>query len=173
MRSRLAPARCSTLRASALVLVLVGCGTSERGQPTDEDRAAALTGLWTASFVTTRPFLGHDSGGAVSGHLVLMPTSRLDDGGGMPRPTHYGAFDVDYRPLGFQLMPAGDVPTLRAALTLHDSVLLSFGSDPAHTLVVRGQVSGDSIHAVWEYSSRAGGAAGSAELRRVADAAER
>jgi hypothetical protein len=157
------------LAAGLTALALVGCDPGERRPPERETGAAVLTGMWDATFAATRPFLGHDSGAVVSGRLVLMPTRALGTDRRMPAPTHFGAYEVDYRPLGFQLSAAGDVPTLRAALRPGDSVVMAFdASDPAHQLVLHGIVSGDTIRGRWEYVSRAGGAGGDVVLHRDA-----
>jgi hypothetical protein len=156
------------LAAGLAALALGGCDAAER-RPARETGAAVLTGMWDAAFEVTRPFLGHDSGATVAGRLVLMPTQALGANRHMPAPTHYGAYEVDYRPLGFRLSAAGDVPTLRAALLPGDSVILAFeASDPTHELVLHGRVSGDTIRGTWEYLSRAGGAGGDVVLHRDA-----
>lgn len=160
--------RRAALAAGLTALALVGCDAG-RLPPAAEGGAAVLAGMWEADFAATRPFLGHDSGATVSGRLVLMPARAPGADRHVPAPTHYGAYEVDYRPLGFRLSAAGEVPTVRAALTSGDSVVMAFeASDPTHELVLHGMIAGDTIRGTWEYLSRAGGAGGDVVLHRDA-----
>jgi hypothetical protein len=137
--------------------------------PPDEERAAALTGVWHAEFRVTAPLIGRKAGGTVAGMLVLMPNRYLSSAGsGIPVPTHYGAYGADFRPFGFDPRPRDRVPTVRAALTPNDSVVMVLGSvSQDEGFVLRGRLEDGVVRGTWRNDMHIAGAAGEVVLRRA------
>jgi hypothetical protein len=158
-----------TLGAVALGASLMACGPRRGVLSRDEHRAAALVGAWDAEFRVTTPLVGRQVGEAVSGMLVLIPNSHLGPAAnGMLVPTHYGAYEVDFRAFGFDPRPSGEVPTVMAALMAEDSVLIVLGPTSSHgQFVVSGRLEDGSVRGTWRYDLRIGAAAGEVILRRT------
>jgi hypothetical protein len=159
----------TALGALALAASLAACGPRRGVLPPDEERAAALTGVWQAEFRVTAPLIGRKAGGTVAGTLVLMPNRYLSSAGsGIPVPTHYGAYDADFRPFGFDPRPRDRVPTVSAALTENDSVLMSLESgSPNVRFILRGRLEAGVVRGTWRNDMHIAGAAGEFVLRRA------
>lgn len=161
----------TALGALALAASLAACGPRRGVLPPDEDRAAELTGIWHAEFRVTTPLAGREAGKVVAGTLVLMPNGYLGSrGAGTPVPTHYGAYGADFRPFGFDTRSRGRVPTVSAALSSDDSVVMSLesgGGAQDGSFVFRGRLEAGVVRGTWRNDMHIAGAAGELVLRRA------
>jgi hypothetical protein len=158
----------SQLIRACCALLLLACGGSSGGDGSTVITAAAdrLVGSWDATFVLADEFRGRSPVARnVHGTLVFVRirsgTPSFPD---MAAPLHYGLYDLDFSPYGFDSRNAGTVPTAIARafptqVPEVDSVLIVLDPEQRGVIVLmRGQLRGDRADGVWtaESSARAG-----------------
>ena len=149
-------------------LLILGCGGLNGGDGGTVVTAAAhrLVGSWDATFFLADEFRGQaPAAREVRGTLVFVRirsgTPSFPD---MAVPLHYGLYDLDFSPYGFDSRNAGTVPTAIARafptqVPEVDSVLIVLDPEQRGVIVLmRGQLRGDRADGVWtaESSARAG-----------------
>lgn len=139
------------MRAAALLVLLVGCGSADARDGAWEQHAAKLSGEWIVRFTYARDHA------AVAGTMDLMPNHTIDRS--YPRigvPTNYGTYAIGFRDLGGP--PSGNrVPAVVAGFVSDDSVHLSFETDrETFTMQMHGALSGDSLRGTWIASQSRG-----------------
>jgi len=173
--------------ATALAAGLLGCHADDgaRARALEEPLARRLVGTWEARFRADPPDSGRVGRVGRGGSEARGTIGLVEDRAGTSYPDlgsalHAGAYDIDFRPLGFDSRVPGEPPTA-AATTLGaavggrspDSVLVvlsprASGRGGTRAVVLRGRLVGDSIAGRW----RTGGvppfgARGSFVLRRL------
>jgi hypothetical protein len=160
------------------VFVFVGCSRTDdtrRERAMDAPTARLLVGTWDATFTLDRPLtVTSDSTRPppVVGVLAFVeahhaaPEIPLLAGS-----THDVAYDVDFRPFGFDLRDRGASPVAVARTSEKDSVAMLFGNgESLFSLRVQGAFIGDSASGVWTAESPRAGAGGRFSMHRRRDA---
>ena len=158
-------------RRSRLALVatmLIAC--NDYGGADREARAVdtrQLVGTWDAHFYLERPLVvGSDSESTkqpVRGELAFLANRSVGQVYPMMEsPSANGAFDVDFRPFGFDVRSGGETPVATAGWLGTDSLEIILGNpDSDITVRMRGKIAGDSIAGTWRVLlSRTGGGGG-------------
>jgi hypothetical protein len=156
-------------------LAMAACAACA-GHPVAEGHSAAarsLTGTWEARFTAdAAPVIARERRvRPVSAEVVLLENRWLGSVAGLSaEPTHYGTFDADFGPLGFDPRAEGQVPSIAAVVMGRDSVeLVLQPASGAAPLTAAGHVAGDSVVGRWWHSGGRGvGIAGSFRMRRHA-----
>ena len=153
--------------------VAVGCsgGGSHDGPTVDEQTARRLVGAWDATFLLDRPLtVPTDS---VRPLPVVGVLAFVEDRSGqrdLPRlagTTHSVAYDLDFRPFGFDLRDRGMPPVSAARTSVRDSVDIVFGAgDSFFSLRAQGAFTGDSLAGTWSVESPRAGAGGRFSMHR-------
>ena len=158
----------SQLIRACCALVIIGCGGLSGGDESTVVTSAAhhLVGSWDATFLLTDEFRSRSPiARDVHGTLVFV---RIRSGApsfpDMAAPLHYGLYDLDFSPYGFDSRNAGTVPSAIARafptqIPEVDSVLIVLDPEQRGVIVLmRGQLRGDRADGVWtaESSARAG-----------------
>jgi hypothetical protein len=163
---------------AAVIAAAVGCDDGHGAWATvDSPEARRLDGSWAIELRVDR--LGFEPVNqrargvrVVRGEVALVANHWLSGGSDLPRPTHYGTYDIDFRMLGFDPRHGGELPRVAARARGRDSVDIALEPDDPHESVqLRGAWRGDSIVGAWSLEPvRAGGdAAGVFTMaRRVA-----
>lgn len=160
-----------TFRNLGIVVVaaaVIAC--NERSGLASEARAAdtrRLVGTWDAHFYLDRPLvIGSDSETTkqqVQGELAFLANRSVSQAYPMmAAPAANGAFDVDFRPFGFDARSDDEAPVAAAGWISSDSLEIILG-DPHNDITVRmrGRVELDSIAGTWRVLvSRTGGGGG-------------
>lgn len=166
------------LKGPAVALFVVGvvsCGDHPAAGPgVDSPAARRLDGGWTIALQAER--VRFESVAAresdkrvVRGEIALVPNHWLDGGDDLPRPTHYGTYDIDFRVFGFDPRPRGELPRVAARVGAGDSVdLVLEPDDPHESVQLHGAWKGDSIVGSWALEpARVGGdASGTFKIAR-------
>ena len=153
--------------AVVLAAALVACRGADaaRAHTLDEPAARRLVGTWDARFRSDRPDSAAGLGGArateTRGTIALVEDRAGTAYPDVPLALHAGAYDVDFRPLGFDPHVADEPPTA-VATTLGaaaggrtpDSVLVVLspqggGRGVTRAVVLRGRLAGDSVVGHW------------------------
>lgn len=147
----------------ALLASGAGCDRpSDRPGAAQRTLVARTSDIWDARFVLERTPHGRasaspDAAPEVRGTLSLLGQTGIREHRLRHAPTHAGAYDIDFAPLGLSVSPTG-VATLVAAAFAPDSLLALLPADATGgALVLRGVVAADSIHGTWSIESRAAG----------------
>jgi len=148
--------------------VVIAC--NERSGLASEARTAdtrRLVGTWDARFYLERPLVvGSDSVATkqpVQGELAFLTNRSVSQAYPMlESPSANGAFDVDFRPFGFDARSDDEAPVAAASWLSPDSLEIMLG-DPHSDITVRmrGEIMTDSIVGSWRVLlSRTGGGGG-------------
>ena len=158
-----------------LAFVFVGCSRTDdarRERALDAPTARLLAGMWDATFTLDRPLtVTSDSTRprSVTGALAFVEARHVAPV--IPQlsgATHDVAYDVDFRPFGFDLRDRGAALPAVARTGERDSLVIWFGADASlFSLRVQGAFVGDSVSGVWTAETpRAGGAGGRFSMHR-------
>lgn len=163
------------LLVTGMIAMLAGCDDGYGASATvDSPEARRLDGSWTIELRVDR--LGLEPVGArapdvraVRGEIALVPNHWLVGGEDLPRPTHFGSYDIDFDAVGFDPRHRGDPPRVAARTRGRDSVDIVLEPDDPHESVrLHGAWRNDSLVGRWELEPvRTGGdAAGSFVMSR-------
>ena len=156
------------------LVMFTGCtsGNDARRTPAlDEATARRLVGAWDATFSLDRSMtVTGDSARptSIAGVLAFVEERR----GQLAVPqlrdaTHEVAYDVDFRPFGFDLRDRGTSPVAVARTSGKDSVAIVFGAgESLFHLRVQGVFVGDSVTGLWSAESPRAGAGGRFSMHR-------
>ena len=159
----------------SLAFVFVGCSKtddSRRERALDAPTARLLVGTWDATFTLDRPLkVTSDSTRprSVTGALAFVEARHVaPEIPQLSGATHDVAYDVDFRPFGFDLRDRGAAPPAAARTGERDSVAILFGTgESLFSLRVQGAFVGDSVSGVWTAETpRSGGAGGRFSMHR-------
>jgi len=165
------------LSIALLAATIAGCDDGHgAGVAADTPDARRLDGAWTIELRVDRLRLEPMTGAAgtnrsVRGEIALVANHWLAGGDDLPRPTHYGTYDIDFSTLGFDPRHSGQLPRAAALMRDGDSLeLVLEPDDPRESVHLQGVWRGDSIAGRWSLEPvRAGGdAAGSYTMIRRA-----
>ena len=157
-----------TARAITCAVLLIACDADDsvRKRALDETPARQLVGAWDAQFVVERSpgrqvARADGPGTAVRGIITLVEDRKGTVYPDLGVALHSGAYDIDFRPLGFDPHVSGEPPTV-AATTLGvatgghwpDSVVVMIspqlaGRGTIRGVVLRGRLAGDSVTGRW------------------------
>ena len=167
------------LLVAGTIVMLAGCDDGYGASATvDSPEARRLDGSWTIELRVNRlgfePVNGRGRGvHMVRGEIGLVANHWLRGSEDLPRPTHYGTYDIDFKALDFDPRHGGELPRVAARTRGRDSVdLVLEPADPHESVQLHGAWRGDSIVGQWSLEPvRAGGdAAGSFTMsRRIPD----
>jgi hypothetical protein len=165
---------------AAMIAMLASCGNSHDSvaiADASADSAAVrpIDGAWTIELRAARlgfETLHADARGArlVRGELAFVRNHWIRGGEDLPRPTHYGSYDIDFTRLGFDPRHRGELPRVAARTRGRDSVdIVLEPDDPHESVQLHGAWRGASIVGSWSLEPvRAGGdAAGSFTMSRT------
>jgi hypothetical protein len=167
--SRLVAAICS------LVVVFIGCSKTDdsgRERALNAPTARLLTGIWDATFTLDRPLIVTSDSTrprTISGAVAFVEARHVaPEIPQLSGATHDVAYDVDFRPFGFDLRDRGATPPAVARTSERDSVAILFGNgESLFSLHVQGAFVGDSVSGVWTAeASRSGEAGGRFSMHR-------
>ena len=159
----------------SLVVVFAGCSRTDdtrRERALDAPTARLLVGTWDATFTLDRPLtVTSDSTRPlpVTGVLAFVEARHVaPESPQLSGSTHDVAYDVDFRPFGFDLRDRGASPVAVARTSERDSVAILFGAgESLFSLRVQGAFIGDSVSGVWTAESpRSAGAGGRFSMHR-------
>jgi hypothetical protein len=157
------------------VFVFVGCSRTDdtrRERALEAPTARLLVGTWDATFTLDRPLTVRSDSTrpvAVTGVLAFVEAHHVaPEIPQLSGSTHDVAYDVDFRPFGFDLGGRGAAPIAVARTSERDSVAILFGADESlFSLRVQGAFIGDSVSGVWTAESpRSAGAGGRFSMHR-------
>ena len=155
---------------TALIAGLLACRQRDdaRERALEEPPARRLVGAWDARFRADQPPDSERAGGRggrsgeAQGTIALVEDGQATSCPDLPLALHAGTYDVDFRPLGFEVRDPGEPPTAAATTrtTLDgarsdDSVIVvlapqSSGRAGTRAVVLRGRFDGDSIIGRWQ-----------------------
>jgi hypothetical protein len=151
---------------AALMLMACNDRNAEERDATTFD-ARRLVGTWDARFYLDRPLIvGSDSESTkqdVQGELAFLANRSVSQAYPMMEsPSANGAFDVDFRPFGFDARSDDETPVAAAGWISADSLEIMLGNPNSDiTVRMRGKVAADSIAGTWRVLvSRTGGGGG-------------
>lgn len=150
---------------AAVIAVLASCDDGYGASTAaDSPEARRLDGAWTIELRVDR--LGFEAVNArgrgartVRGEIALVTNHWLGGGEDLPRPTHYGTYDIDFSVLGFDPRHGGELPRVAARARGRDSVdIVLEPNDPHESVQLHGAWRADSIVGTWSLEPvRAGG----------------
>ena len=157
-------------RAGFVVTVVTLLACSDRIVLERQAQAAStkqLIGTWDVHFHVDHPIASGPGFGSdkrdVEGQIALVANRWVEHSYPVINTAaSYGAFDVDFSPLGFDARRGGEVPTAVAGSRSRDSLVIFLG-DPESEIAVamRGTASPDSIVGRWQvWISRGSGGGG-------------
>jgi hypothetical protein len=159
----------------ACTACLASCGRVDwsHQRAIDAPIARRLVGVWSARFTFDSTLARGAHVAPVTGTIALVQDHFGRVGADQLRnPLHYGVYDVDFNPFGFDSRDAGAVPTAIAsawqAPNHVDSVRIVL--DPGETqmdITLDGAMEGDSIGGTWGVRSRFAVGGGTFTMTRV------
>jgi hypothetical protein len=168
-KARLVTAICS------LVIVFVGCSSTDdasRERALDSPTARLLVGVWDITFTLDRPLIVTSDPvrpRPVTGVVAFVEARHVaPEIPQLSGSTHDVAFDLDFRPFGFDLRDRGASAIAAARTGEPDSVTIVFGDDESMFSVrSEGTLIGDSVSGVWTAEApRSAGAGGRFSMHR-------
>lgn len=165
----------AALLVAGMLALLAGCDDGHAASAAvDSPEANRLDGSWTIELRILRlgfaPVNGRERGArTVRGEIVLVANHWLRRSEELPRPTHYGTYDIDFRAFDFDPRHGGELPRVAARVRGRDSIdVVLEPDDPRESVELHGAWRGDSIVGEWSLEPvRAGGdAAGSFTMSR-------
>jgi hypothetical protein len=136
------------VRPAAFVLVLAAaCATPDRDAAWSL-HAGTLTGRWDVLLQIDRAITAPRS--TMGGTITLTENRSVDRA--LPDvglPTNYGAYEIDFRPLGF--VPSGGlVPSVLAGVTPGDTLQVEFETDRSGFVMrMTAPLASDSLRGTW------------------------
>lgn len=158
-----------------LVAAVISCGDHPAAGPSvDSPAARRLDGAWAITLQAERVRFESVAARApalrlLHGVIALVPNHWLDGGNELPRPTHYGTYDIDFSLFGFDPRPRGELPRAAARVSAGDSIdVVLEPDDPHESVQLHGAWKGDSIVGSWALEpARVGGdASGTFKMAR-------
>ena len=153
------------LLVAGMIAMLASCDDGYSATAAGDSPAARrLDGSWTIELRVDR--LGFEPVDTrargvrtVRGEIGLVANHWLRGGEDLPRPTHYGTYDIDFKALDFDPRHGGELPRVAARARGRDSVDVVLEPDDLHESVqLHGAWRGDSIVGQWSLEPvRAGG----------------
>jgi len=163
------------MQAAAAMVIVASCNDGYGASAAvDSPEARRLDGAWVIELRVDRLGFEAVSPGVrgvrrVRGEIALVANHWLGGGEDLPRPTHYGTYDIDFPTLGFDPRHGGELPRVAARARGRDSVdIVLEPDDPHESVQLHGAWRGDSIVGEWSLEPvRAGGdGAGSYTMSR-------